>query len=142
VAVELADKYTPLAARRSVTYRDFVETLDVNPDTGDLLVRTDENDISRTIRNLILTNRGERLFQPDIGSNVNRILFEPMTPQTEVKLSEYITSTIENFEPRASLIAVNIIGDYDLNTYSINIVYNLLNKAEPVQLNFILNRVR
>ena len=84
MAVELADKYTPLAARRSVTYRDFVETLDVNPDTGDLLVRTDENDVSRSIRNLILTNRGERLFQPNIGSNVNKILFEPMTPQTEV----------------------------------------------------------
>ena len=142
MAVELADKYTPLAARQSVTYRDFVETFDFNPDTGDLLVRTDENDVSRTIRNLIMTNRGERLFQPDIGSNVNKILFEPMTPQTEVMLSEYITSTIENFEPRVSLIAVNIVGDYDLNTYTINIVYNLLNKAEPVQLNFILNRVR
>jgi phage baseplate assembly protein W len=141
VAVELADKYTPLAARR-VAYRDFSETFATHPDTGDLIVRIDESSVSKSIRNLISTNRGERLFNQTLGSDVNRLLFEPMTPQTEVVLSEFIQKTIENYEPRVSLNQITVVGDHDLNTYTVSIVYNLLNKAEPVQLNVILNRVR
>ena len=88
------------------------------------------------------TNLGERLFQPTIGSNVNRSLFE-MNNFVETNLLEfYITNTIQNNEPRVILDSVTVIPTVDEGSVKITVSYYLINNPNLVTLDFILRRIR
>ena len=75
----------------------------VSPLTYDLIANKNETAIARSIRNLILTAPGERPFNPELGSQVSRLLFEPIDDITTQALKEQIENTINNFEPRVRL---------------------------------------
>ena len=59
---------------------DFRKDLLVSPVSKDLALLKDEDAVKESIKNLILTDRGERLMQPYIGGNIRAMLFENMTP--------------------------------------------------------------
>ena len=98
---------TPLRNKR-VMYSDFYKDLITNPISNDLALRTNEESIKESIRNLILTDRGERLMQPNIGSDVRASLFENATPVTLRILEERVRDVINNYEPRASIINIDV----------------------------------
>lgn len=123
-------------------YSDFLNDLNPHPIVKDIVKYANENAISRSIRNLLLTNRGERLYQPDIGSDINRMLFEPMSEGISELLSTYITNTINTYEPRAKILSVSALPDYDNNLYTVFIKYMVINKQEPITINVSLRRVR
>jgi phage baseplate assembly protein W len=102
----------------------------------------DENAVKRSIKNLILTNKYERLYQPEIGSDINKILFEPMVNSTAQILTKYIRETIENHEPRCILIDVVVNPDEIRNMYKIIIIYATVNREQPSSLEISLYRVR
>ena len=91
----------------NVTYqgRTFSD-LDLNflqhPATKDGRKKVGENSIKQSIRNLIMTNPRERLFQPEIGCGVYNMLFEPLMPITALEIQESIKDVINSYEPRAS----------------------------------------
>jgi phage baseplate assembly protein W len=64
-------------------FSDFMANFDKNPVTGNLARVTNEDAIKQSLRNLVLTNRTERFYQPHIGSKVQSLLFDPMGPETE-----------------------------------------------------------
>ena len=99
--------------------------------------------VKRSVRNLILTNIGEKPFHPEIGSGVRAILFEPMTPITAYVLAIKVEDVIENFEPRAKLIGVRANPNLDNNSYSITIEFYVVNAlTELVTMEVLLERVR
>ena len=99
--------------------------------------------VKRSVRNLILTNIGEKPFHPEIGSGVRAILFEPMTPITAHVLAIKVEDVIENFEPRAKLIGVRANPNLDNNSYSITIEFYVVNAlTELVTMEVLLERVR
>ena len=61
-------------------YQDFKKDLEISPVSSDLTVNKDEDAVKESIKNLILTDRGERLMQPDLGGDINAMLFENITP--------------------------------------------------------------
>jgi hypothetical protein len=63
-------------------YSDFFNDIIINPVTGDLAKRTNEEAVRQSIINLILTGRGERPFQPLVGSDIYQLLFETITLET------------------------------------------------------------
>jgi len=71
-----------------------------NPLNYDLIALKNETAISRSVRNLIFTANGERLFNQNIGSRVSRFLFENLDDTTAIALRDEIEYTIVNFEPR------------------------------------------
>ena len=81
-----------------------------NRDISDV---TDIQAVKRSIRNLVLLNSFEKPFHPEIASGVRDMLFELMTPVTAALLSRQVQDVIENFEPRARLVGVRAIPDYD-----------------------------
>ena len=86
--------------------RGFVDldlNFNVHPTTKDINKFKNENAIINSVKNLVLTNHYERPFQPDLGSNLKRLLFEPVDNATAALLEREITETIENFEPRVQL---------------------------------------
>lgn len=123
-------------------FSDFYTNFDAHPDKLDLLKYSNEESVKRSIKNILLTNRGERFFNPTFGSDINDILFENISPVTESLLREYIETAISNNEPRCKLHEVLVYATEDDNAYSVTIVFSTINTTEPITLNFFLNRVR
>jgi phage baseplate assembly protein W len=69
-------------------YSDLDLTFNRQPGKGDLALRYDEQAVISSVRNLLLTNFYERPFQPEIGSNINGLLFENISPITAVLLKQ------------------------------------------------------
>jgi phage baseplate assembly protein W len=134
-------KTTPQTAKPLV-YSDFYSNFDLEVVKKDLLSYKNEDSVKRSIRNILLTDRGERFFNPTFGSDIRKMLFENFSPSTEQVVADLIKTAIGNHEPRANVIDVNVSGNPDQNSMYINIVFSVINKAEPVTLELILNRIR
>jgi uncharacterized protein len=143
----LNDPFNPIPTisplkRKRVLYSDFFKDLTVNPISGDLALRTNEEAIKESLKNLILTNRGERLFQPNIGSDVMASLFENATPVTLKILEERVRDVINNFEPRVSIIDVDVTSLYDDNRVQVTIYFYVKNREDPLSVDVFIDRVR
>ena len=111
-----------------------------NRDISDV---TDIQAVKRSIRNLVLLNSFEKPFHPEIASGVRDMLFELMTPVTAALLARQVQDVIENFEPRARLVGVRAIPDYDKNSYSVTVEFYVVNTpTELVDLTIFLERLR
>ena len=121
---------------------DFRKDLLVSPVSKDLALLKDEDAVKESIKNLILTDRGERLMQPYIGGNIRAMLFENMTPGTLKLIKDRVTTTVETYEPRAELIDVFVSGDLDTANVSVRITFYIRNAEQPIQLDVILQRNR
>jgi phage baseplate assembly protein W len=136
-----ADLYSPNDIQK-IYLSDFSTDFSLNPITGFLAKVNNEEDAKQMLRNLILTNIGERPFQPLVGSKVYNLLFEPADSVTLSALQSTISQTITNNLPFINLIGVNIIDLSDQNAYQISIYFAIVNSVNPVNLNIVVNRVR
>jgi phage baseplate assembly protein W len=91
---------------------------------------------------LILTNHYERPFNPNIGSNVRKLLFENVDIITATALEREISQTIENYEPRVRLSKVYVNADFDNNGFKVRMDFFVVNKTDPITINFFLERIR
>jgi phage baseplate assembly protein W len=80
---------------------------------GRLAWSVGEDNVRDAIRILIVTRPGERLFIPDMGAGLDRMLYEPNTVSTRASIKECITRTLQQWEPRISLDAVDVDADPD-----------------------------
>lgn len=131
-----------MAIARTKVYSDLFTNFDQHPITDDVAIKTNEEAVKQAIRNLIQTNKGERLYQPNLGGDIRRLLFENTTPQTLLLMREIISEAIRKYEPRANLIDVVVSPNEDQNAVAVSITFNVINRQEPVSLNVILDRVR
>jgi phage baseplate assembly protein W len=98
--------------------------------------------VINSIKNLILTNHYERPFQPNIGSNVRRLLFENMDTITATTLENEIKQTIQNYEPRANISVIAVSPDYENNGFTVYMEFYVVNRTSPITINFFLERIR
>ena len=118
-------------------------TFSRNPVSNDLIQLKDATAIGRAVRNLIMTHTSERPFQPNLGSRISRLLFEPMTAILADQIKDEIRTTITQFEPRVRLNKVVCIPNYEGNDYEITIRYTVVGIDIPAQeLNFVLQPTR
>ena len=108
---------------------------DINRTTGDMAV-------INSIKNLVLTNHYERPFQPSIGSNVRRLLFENLDNLTASSIEKEIEQVVKNFEPRARVTKVNAVADFDKNGFKVTMEFYIINRTSPITINFFLERIR
>ena len=124
-------------------FRDLSFSFNRNPLSNDLIQLKDATAIARAVRNLVLTNTGERFFQPNLGSRIGRLLFNPMTKVLADQIKDEISSTITINEPRVVLNNIRCIPNYDGNDYLITIKYTIVGIDIPAQeLNFVLQPTR
>lgn len=123
-------------------YSDIDLTFTRHPIKKDIVISVDDQAVIRSVRNLILTNHYERPFQPEIGSNVRKMLFEPISPVTANYLEREIEDTIKNFEPRVTLQQVSVSVNPDQNYYNATMIFYINNRTEPTTVNYILQRLR
>lgn len=140
--------------KQGEVFSDFLNSFAKTP-IGEQLGRvTNEKAVNQSLRNLIKTNVGERLYQPFIGSDVNAALFELNTEAQINRIEFFIENTIRNNEPRVNLIDVLVESSLietttqtnrpiDPNEIVVTIVYNLINSTEEIVLSIpLLKRVR
>jgi len=134
--------FTKGLSTNSRRWSDLDLDFNAHPVTKDISTKTDVESVKRSIRNLILTNKYERPFQPQIDGGVTRHLFELATPLTYSDIESTIKNTVSNFEPRAEVISVDVSGDLDKNGFNVIINFKVLNTADPVTIELFLERLR
>ena len=132
---------TPLTRRREL-HSDFHKDLALLPGRNDIARKVNENSVKEAIKNILLTNRGERLFQPLIGGDIQAMLFENATPVTAILIKDKIESALQAYEPRCGIINVEVVGDVDSNSVRINVVFYVINNETPQTLSIDIDRVR
>jgi len=129
-------------ATNKKSYADLSFDFTANPQTGDVATVKDAVSVKRGIKNVLLTAPFERLFQPEFGSGINNILFEPMTPLTEQRLSDACRDAIDAWEKRASVIDITVIPEEDYNRYRVAIKFSINNSLITEEVDVFLNRER
>ena len=115
----------------------------VNPLTDDLIAIKNQNAIARSLRNLVLTSPGERFFNNDLGSRVNKLLFQNVDDLTAASVRSEIENTIKNYEPRVRLISTKVSANADSNEFDVIIRYEIIGiDAQAQQLSFALQPTR
>lgn len=142
---------SPALKKQEAVYSDVRKDMLLNPVNSDVSRYTDEESVKESIRNLLLTNNGERLFNPSIGSPIRKMLFDNILyPETKYIVQDIISSTIKNYEPRCELISVDVnLGGEPSSNYqssensvTITITFSVINIQRPITLSVVLNRVR
>lgn len=123
-------------------YSDLDLTFRPHPAKRDLMLSTGELAVARALKNLLLTNYFEKPFQPNYGSNIRKLLFEPMSPIASSALSKEIEFAIINFDKRVGLRSVVVDALYDYNAYQVTVTFYIENLIEPYTAEFILSRLR
>ena len=124
------------------SYADLSFDFTANPQTGDVATVKDAVSVKRGIKNILLTAPFERLFQPEVGSGIKNMLFEPMTPLTEQRLSDACADAIDAWEKRASVIDITVISEDEYNRYRVAIKFSINNSLITEQVDVFLNRER
>tara|TARA_Y100000766_G_C18804168_1_gene554628 strand:+ start:388 stop:780 length:393 start_codon:yes stop_codon:yes gene_type:complete len=127
----------------SLSFKDLNITFKKHPVTNDVVVSRDASAIKQAIVNLLLTNKGERLMNPEYGSDIRRYLFEPLDYGTANQITGNIKSTIDTFEPRISVLNLRALPNNDDNGFDVEMTYEIRGTDDPpVTVDFFLARTR
>lgn len=128
--------------KQPIYYSDIPLNFDKNPLTNNLAIVTNEQAVKQSLKCLILTNLGERLYDNTIGSDISRQLFEFNDDIAINNISFAIKNTITFNEPRVNLISLDIISSPDKLNFNVTLTVSLINDPTPISLALILKRIR
>jgi len=140
--MSLRNEFITQTSKQLDYYIDFTDNILKHPVTNQIVTLTNEEAVTQSIKNLVLTNQGEWPFRPDIGCNIRRALFDHFGPFLIEDLTNAIRDTIRHSEPRANLLQVNIYEAEGQNSIGVNIIFTIINHTQPISLDLILKRVR
>jgi phage baseplate assembly protein W len=133
-------KASVVSSRR--LYSDLDLSLTLHPIFRDIMPLTDTDAVINAVKNLIFTNFHERPFQPNLGSNLSNILFEPADIITIICLKQSILEVLRKNEPRIDSISAEIIDDSDRNRYHVNLAFRVISPNLEVDISLFLSRLR
>ena len=128
--------------RKARKFIDFDLNFQSDLQTKDLIESENENAVKQSIKNLILTKNYERKFHPEIGCQITSLLFENFDPKIIGIMKQTIQNVINQFEPRARLISVDIHDASDRNDLEVNVQFRMTNVNLPVTVSTTLQRAR
>ena len=126
-----------------------INTLDLRPSVGIGLsipfsnrtafttVYTTKDQLKYNIINYLLTNRGERLFNPTFGANIRARLFEQITTESNESLKANIQASVENYFPSIQVTTLDVISSPDESSITVNFSYRIKtsNETDNILLN-------
>lgn len=129
-------------SRNNPPYSDLDMDFIPHPNSRDVLKKTGLDALKRSVRNLIMTNFYDRKFQSYIGSHCQAMLFEPVTALTSHAIRDAIWEVISNYEPRIELVDVIVNVSDERNGYTATVVGIEVNRSQPLEISFFLERIR
>lgn len=126
-----------ITPEESRSFRDVSMTLSRNPLSADINILKDDVAIKNAVKNIILTKPGEKLYEPNFGSNVTQLLFEPLDFIILEEIKVEILRVIYAYEPRVKIedVILNEVGDYQVDC---TISYKIVGQQETKELTFLL----
>jgi len=125
------------------TFKDLSVTFKKHPVTDDLIAVKDNAAIVQSISNLLLTKKGERPFQPDLGSDLTKTLFEPLDYASSGLVRSEVLRVLRRYEPRIRVDSVRCVPEYMNNGYQVELSYTIVGRDDaPVTVEFFLERTR
>jgi len=96
--------------------------------------------VKNNIRNLLQTNEGERFFQPSLGLNLKRLLFEHITNENLIGVQDSILDKMEFWLPFVEVRDIQILTkdnttDIGANEIRVKILFNI--KQDPNTLDSV-----
>ena len=125
-----------------VIFSDIPISFTAHPITGNVKKSINRDAVKNSVRNIILTNHGERFFKPKFGGNVTSKLFENASKLTEFNTARSIRIALANYEPRAEIIKVKVTANPDTNNLTVSLKFRVTNDPEPITLDVLLERIR
>ena len=137
-----ADKYS-LEQKKTEIYSDFLNSFEQNPLTGALARVTNEDSVKQSLRNIILTNIGERFYDSNKGSKIKQSLFELYDPSTVEIIRIQLGEAISAYEPRAIIQDIRLQEDLERNGYYVTLIFSIINIPDQTfSLDLSIQRVR
>ena len=129
--------------RISRDFKDISLSFDMHPVTKDIAVLKNEDAVKRSIRNIVQTIPFERFFNPTFGSDVRTNLFDFVDFGSATVLEEQIRIAINNDEPRASNVTVDVLPKVNINSFEISVYFSIVGLELPQQkFTYILESTR
>ena len=117
----------------SRAFKDINLSFKRHPVTNDVVTIRDEDAIKRSVKNIIFTILGEKPFEPNFGSVMNQSLFDLNTNLSEIRISDEIKSSLDNYEPRIDNINVSVSILADSNEMNCTVQYDIVGISAPTQ---------
>ena len=128
---------------KEVVFSDVNVSFTPHPVTGRLPVLRNAEAVKKSVRNLILTNHGERRYEPLYGGNIRALLFENTDdPLLDHVVKTRIEAAIANFEPRARVDDIIVDLKPDANALVVKVRFTIVNERFPVELEIVIERAR
>ena len=125
------------------TFKDLSVTFKKHPVTDDLVAVKDKAAIVQAIQGILLTRKGERPFQPELGCDIQDLLFEPLDYGSAAMIKQEIAKCINKYEPRVRVQRIYCNVDFDNNGYNVEMQYKIVGRDDrPVAVDFFLERTR
>lgn len=131
----------PLTSSVTRVYRDVDLTFTAKP-AGDIYKKTDAASVKQAVKNILMTNRGEKPFLPKFGGNLNAFLFNLSSEFSEFDIEEEVTLAINNYEPRARVLEVKSTLKPDNNSVDVEVTFQVISTSEVVTTAVSLTRLR
>ena len=129
--------------RISRSFKDISLSFEPHPVSNDLKILVNESAIRRSVRNIVETIPTERFFNSLLGSDVYKSLFEFVDYGSASSIRTQIEVAIQNFEERVENVRVNVTPQPDLNSFDVEIIYDIIGQEFPTQeYSFLLEATR
>ena len=125
------------------TFKDLSVTFKKHPVSDDLVTVKDKAAIVQAITALLLTRKGERPFQPQLGCGIQNVLFEPLDYGSAGIIKSEIREVLNRYEPRIEIDSIFCIPDELNNGYEVELSYTIVGRDDaPIAVEFFLERTR
>ena len=126
----------------TVPFKDLSLSFAKNKVTDDLLVKKEDAAVKQAVLNLLLTNKGERIYDSEYGSDIRSYLFEPLDFGTAGSIRDNIIRTLKKYEPRIFIDECIVEPNMESNGFDVQLDFRVLSRADvpPISIEFFLNR--
>ena len=131
----------PITTSRTTSYTDIDLTF-TNKSNGEIFKKTDAASVKQAVRNILMTNKGEKPFNPHYGGNLNDFLFSLSEDLDNIEIENAIMLAIDAQEPRAAVRGVQVLLKGDYNSIHVLVQFQVVNTLEMAELNLEHTRLR
>lgn len=125
-----------------IYYIDISKTGKDYTGNRDISLLVNEQALLESVKNILITEPGDRVMNPTFGCPLNQYVFEPIDPILMVSIRNTITNSIRSYEDRVDNLKININMSIDMNTIEIIVLFNMKTKNNTLTLTLSLNKIR
>ena len=141
LSIEDGNLSSSILTSRQQNYSDLDLIFEKKP-SGDIFKKNDAAAVKQSVKNIVSTNRFEKPFNMNFGSNITGMLFELSESRMSRTIEKEIRHTLHRYEPRAKVLDINIVSKPDAHSLRVRLTFRILNTGEIIDLETTISRLR